>query len=189
MWYLQFFHPSNNFIFTYSDKVKVIVFFLFFIKEFKIIVLFISSDSINIYQYSHRIYQVRFIVHAVAWIHSAGNLHHSNPPLINKNHYESLTNSRYHKNINVNKVHCPDNISGRMLQLCGDNITLPLNIIFTNIINTGIFPSLWKSENVTPTHKKDSKQFVNNYRPLSLLPLFSKIFERRCTTISSQIFL
>ena len=82
------------------------------------------------------------------------------------------------KNINVNKTHGPDNISGRMIELFGDNITFSLSIIFTNSINTGIFPSLWKSANVTPTHKKDSKQIVNNYRPISLLPVFSKIFER-----------
>ena len=45
------------------------------------------------------------------------------------------------KNINVNNAHGPDNISGRMIEFCGDNITLPLTIIFTNIINTEIFPS------------------------------------------------
>ena len=64
-----------------------------------------------------------------------------------------------------------------MIELCGDKITLPLSIIFENIINTGIFPTLWKSGNVTPIHKKDSKRVINNYRPISLLPLFAKIFE------------
>ena len=82
------------------------------------------------------------------------------------------------KSLNVNKAHGPDNISGRMIQLCGDKITLPLSIIFVNIINTGIFPTLWKSSNVTPIHKKDSKRVINNYRPISLLPLFAKIFEK-----------
>ena len=65
-----------------------------------------------------------------------------------------------------------------MIELCGVNITLPLSIIFKNIINTGIFPTLWKSANITPVHKKDSKQVLKNYRPISLLPLFAKIFER-----------
>ena len=41
--------------------------------------------------------------------------------------------------LNVNKARGPDNISGRMIELCGENITLPLSIIFNNIINTGIF--------------------------------------------------
>ena len=44
-----------------------------------------------------------------------------------------------------------------MIELSGDKITLPLNIIFVYVINTGIFPTLWKSGNVTPIHKKDSK--------------------------------
>ena len=66
-------------------------------------------------------------------------------------------------------------VSGRMIELCGDKITLTLSIIFVNIINTGIFPTLWKSGNVTPIHKKDSKRVINNYR--SLLPFFAKIFE------------
>ena len=32
--------------------------------------------------------------------------------------------------------------------------------------------------NVVPIHKRDDKQNVNNYRPVSLLPIFGKIFER-----------
>ena len=47
-----------------------------------------------------------------------------------------------------------------------------------NIINKGVFPNTWKMANVTPVHKKNSKQVVNNYRPLSILPIFSKIFEK-----------
>ena len=53
-----------------------------------------------------------------------------------------------------------------MIGLYEENITLPLNIIFKNIIDTGIFPTVWKSANVTPVHKKDSKQVINNYRPI-----------------------
>ena len=82
------------------------------------------------------------------------------------------------KNLNVSKAHGPDEISGRMIEICGENITLPLSIIFNNIIKTGIFPDLWKCANVSPVHEKNSKQEINNYRPISLLPLFAKIFER-----------
>ena len=80
--------------------------------------------------------------------------------------------------MNVNKAHGPDDISGRMIELCGENIARPLSIIFNNIIRTGIFPDLWKSANVAPVHKKESKQFIKNYRSISLLPLFAKILER-----------
>ena len=36
----------------------------------------------------------------------------------------------------------------------------------------------WKKANVVPVHKKGDHQCTKNYRPLSLLPVFSKIFER-----------
>ena len=69
-----------------------------------------------------------------------------------------------------------------MIELCGDKITLLSSIIFVNIINTGIFLALWKSGNVTPIHKKDSKRVINKYRPISFLPLFAKIFENHFTS-------
>ena len=58
--------------------------------------------------------------------------------------------------------------------------TLPYHSALSSIIfiKTGIFPDLWKSANVTPVHKKGSKQIIKNYRPISLLPIFAKIFER-----------
>ena len=40
------------------------------------------------------------------------------------------------------------------------------------------FPSEWKKANVVPVHKKGNKQTLENYRPVSLLPICSKIFER-----------
>ena len=35
----------------------------------------------------------------------------------------------------------------------------------------------WKKSNIVPVHKKSIKQIVNNYRPVSLLPICSKILE------------
>ena len=80
--------------------------------------------------------------------------------------------------LNSNKSHGPDNISIRMLQICGDSILDPLDLIFRNIIKTGIYPDQWKLANVTPVHKKDNKQSIRNYRPISLLPICAKLFER-----------
>ena len=42
----------------------------------------------------------------------------------------------------------------------------------------GKFPHEWKNANVVPVHKKGNKQSLKNYRPISLLPVCSKIFER-----------
>ena len=86
--------------------------------------------------------------------------------------------SKIIKGLNPNKAHGHDEISIRMIQLCGDSIILPLKIIFENALRTGCFPDSWKKGNIIPVHKKSSKQDVSNYRPISLLPIFGKIFEK-----------
>ena len=40
------------------------------------------------------------------------------------------------------------------------------------------FRELWKKENIVPVHKKEDCSLIENYRPVSLLPIFSKIYER-----------
>ena len=65
-----------------------------------------------------------------------------------------------------------------MLHICDESIVVPLKIIFENILSTGIYPELWKSANISPIHKKSDKQLINNYRPISLLPICSKLFEK-----------
>ena len=82
------------------------------------------------------------------------------------------------RNLNKGKSCGPDNISAHMLLLCDETIVLPLKIIYQQILSTGIFPHIWKSANLTPIHKKGSKQLVSNYRPISLLPICGKIFEK-----------
>ena len=37
-----------------------------------------------------------------------------------------------------------------------------------------IFPTKWKMANLVPIYKRDNKQNVKNYRPVSLLPFFGK---------------
>ena len=65
-----------------------------------------------------------------------------------------------------------------MIKLCAKELCAPLKLIFNNILVTGIYPDQWKMANVTPVHKKDNKQITNNYRPISLLPIFAKVFEK-----------
>ena len=81
-------------------------------------------------------------------------------------------------NLNPNKAHGHDEITIRMLKICGDSIFRPLNIIFKTCLRTGKFPLEWKKANIVPIHKKGDKQAVKNYRPISLLPICGKIFER-----------
>ena len=76
------------------------------------------------------------------------------------------------------KAHGHDEISVAMLKLCPAEVAKPLCIIFKKCILTGTFPSIWKLANVQPVHKKNCRQDKGNYRPISLLPICSKIFEK-----------
>ena len=52
-----------------------------------------------------------------------------------------------------------------------------LGLIFQSCFENGKFPSEWKKANVAPTYKKNDKQLVKNYGPVSLLPICGKVFE------------
>ena len=82
------------------------------------------------------------------------------------------------KNLNPSKAHGWDNVSIRMIQLCGKSIAKPLKYLFESSLTAGIFPEDWKKANIIPVDKKESKNCLKNYRPISLLPIFSKIFEK-----------
>ena len=69
-------------------------------------------------------------------------------------------------------------ISIRMLKVSGDAIIESLFKIFKNCLKCGIFPDDWKKRIIVPIFKKGDKQNIKNYRPVSLLPICSKIFER-----------
>ena len=82
------------------------------------------------------------------------------------------------KALDVKKAHGHDSISVRMIKLCTNSITHPLILIFQNSMATGTFVNQWNRANIVPIHKKNDKQMVSNYRPVSLLPIFSKVFEK-----------
>ena len=82
------------------------------------------------------------------------------------------------RSLNSNKAMGPDGISAHMLLISDTSIVLPLKIIFHNILDTSVYPDLWKVANVSPIHKKADKQLVNDYIPISLLPICSKLFEK-----------
>ena len=71
-----------------------------------------------------------------------------------------------------------DSVSARMIKICDSSIATPIQIIFKTCIREGTFPDMWKMSNVCPIHKKESKNLKENYRPISLLPILAKIFEK-----------
>ena len=65
-----------------------------------------------------------------------------------------------------------------MIKICDTSIVEPLCLIFEKNLETGVYPSMWKKANIVPVHKKGSRQDKQNYRPISLLPVLGKIFEK-----------
>ena len=82
------------------------------------------------------------------------------------------------QNLDSNKAHEHDNISIRMLKVYGDSICVLLEMIFKKALLTGVFPSEWKTGNIVSIRKKSGKHNIKDYRPLSLLPICGRIFER-----------
>ena len=66
----------------------------------------------------------------------------------------------------------------RLIKVAINPISEMLSHIFNHSFENGIFPEKLKFGIVIPAHKGDSKLSLNNYRPISLLPIFSKILER-----------
>ena len=71
-----------------------------------------------------------------------------------------------------------DEISNITVKAAGPVICEHLVFLINKSLSEGIFPSSLKIAKVLPLHKNGSKDDVNNYRPISLLVVWSKIFER-----------
>ena len=69
---------------------------------------------------------------------------------------------------------CPINL----LKLSKHLVSAPLALIFNTSIETGIFPSKLKTSKITPIYKADDETDPNNYRPISILSVFNRIFEK-----------
>ena len=81
-------------------------------------------------------------------------------------------------NLDVSKASGPDGIPEHLLKECSNQIAPQLCCLFNLSLSSSWIPSEWKSADVTPVHKKESKKPAENYRPISLLLIVSKVLER-----------
>ena len=70
-----------------------------------------------------------------------------------------------------------DQISITILKRNSEQIANPIALLFNQSISTGKFLAILKNANITPIHKFGPRNDPNNYRPISTLSNFSKIFE------------
>ena len=70
-----------------------------------------------------------------------------------------------------------DDMSSIFLKQITTSILKPLTIVINQVLDNRIFPDKLNIANVVPIFKKGDRTLTNNYRPISLLPVISKVIE------------
>ena len=80
--------------------------------------------------------------------------------------------------LDISKATDPDNIPAVLLKYCAPYISSSLSNLFNKSLKLGRIPAAWKISNIVPIPKSGLLKEVTNYRPISLLGIVSKVFER-----------
>ena len=80
--------------------------------------------------------------------------------------------------MNINKATGKDGISVKILKIAKPIVSKPITMLINKTIENASFPNKLKEAQIVPLHKKNSQLEVGNYRPVSILPVVSKFFER-----------
>ena len=95
-----------------------------------------------------------------------------NFPLVSSDEVSDLL-----RRIDVNKASGHDGIDGKFLKMGASAISPSLASLFNTSLQSGVFPDEWKCAKVVPIFKSGSRLDPKNFRPVSLLPIVSKILE------------
>ena len=82
------------------------------------------------------------------------------------------------KSLKRNKDACFDDLHGNIIINAYDSLKNILFHVSNVLIKQGTFPDSLKIAKVTPIFKSGAKNNISNYRPISILPVFSKVLER-----------
>ena len=82
------------------------------------------------------------------------------------------------KKLDHTKASMQNDLPAKILIASNDIVSPHLSTIYNNSKNANTYPASLKLADVTPIHKKDETTLMENYRPVSLIPIVSKLFER-----------
>ena len=86
--------------------------------------------------------------------------------------------SNYLSSRDVAKSTGLDSIGPRLLKIAPNALTPGITYMINKSLASDVFPGIWKHAKVNPIFKAGSKDEVNNYRPISILPTLSKLIEK-----------
>ena len=112
-------------------------------------------------------------------------------PVQKKMEHKDLTFEEFEKtfkSVKHNKAAGHDDIDSNVIIKVDDEISYPLFMIFHSSFNEGIFPEQLKVAKVSPIFKVGNIEEIGNYRPISVLPIFSKVLERIMYNRNYQYF-
>ena len=92
------------------------------------------------------------------------------------------------KSIKNTKIVGIDDILSRVFKLATDALSIPIASIINNSIKQNIFPEELKHAKVVPVYKKGVVDDPHNYRPISVLPCISKVFEKHICNQLQEFF-
>ena len=112
-------------------------------------------------------------------------------PVQKKMEHKDLTFEEFEKtfkSVKHNKAAGHDDIDSNVIIKVDDEISYPLFMIFHSSFNESIFPEQLKVAKVSPIFKVGNIEEIGNYRPISVLPIFSKVLERIMYNRNYQYF-
>ena len=83
-----------------------------------------------------------------------------------------------HKLIKRNKATGMDNLPPGLIKDSAELISAPLTHLINTSLMTSTSPVEWKAAKIIPTHKSGACSNCDNYRPVSVLPVISKVIEK-----------
>ena len=90
------------------------------------------------------------------------------------------------KDIDVHKSSGIDFLPTFVLKDCFEKIQTQLTYLFNQSLDLGIFPESWAIATITPIPKVGNNHLVNNWRPISIVPLIGKLMEKLCTNLLNK---
>ena len=105
-------------------------------------------------------------------------LHPDIPELIDAIQVSSAEVCELLSTLDTSKATGPDNVPVVILKNCANSLSPSLTAFINASLRFGFYVSEWKQANISPIHKKGSRQEIENYRQISLLPVVAKIQEK-----------